>query len=96
MEGGRFIIALLLILVIGGGSAYYSYSQNLELQAQLASIQSKIGPINANSVTAAQIANGAKAAADAAAASAAKANDAVNQLNATVADLQKPPAGKKK
>jgi uncharacterized protein HemX len=88
MEGGRFVIAVLLILIVGGGSAYYSYTQVMELQAQVASIQAKIGPINTNSVTAAQIANGAKAAADAAAASAAKANDAVNQLNATVAEIQ--------
>jgi hypothetical protein len=52
MEGGRFIIALLLILVIGGGSAYYSYTQTMELQAQLAGIQSKLGPINANATVA--------------------------------------------
>lgn len=98
MEGGRFIIAVLLILIVGGGSAYYSYTQITELQGQLAGIQAKIGPINTNSVTAAQIANGAKAAADAAAASAAKANDAVNQLSTTVTELQtkSAPAAKKK
>jgi hypothetical protein len=102
VEGGKFIIAILLAIVLSGAS-YYLNSKDIDaLQAQVASLQGKLTPIQTNAVNAGALANAAKAAADAAAASAAKANDAVNQLNATVADLQKAPkaappaAGKKK
>ena len=97
MEGGKFIVAILLILVIGGGNAYYTMKQTEELKTQLASTQARIGTIQSNAVNAAAVANAAKASADAATASAAKATEMANQLNTTIADLQKPaPAPAKK
>ena len=98
MEGGKFIIAIILTIVLAGGAYYVNAKDIDDLKAQVASLQGKLAPIQTNAVNAGALANAAKVAADAAAASAAKANDAVNQLNATVADLQKapPPAAKKK
>jgi hypothetical protein len=99
VEGGKFIVAILLAIVLSGASYYFNAKEIDDLKTQVASLQGKLAPIQTNAVNAGALANAAKAAADAAAASAAKANDAVNQLNATVADLQKPPppaAAKKK
>jgi hypothetical protein len=97
VEGGKFIIAVLLAIVLSGGAYYLNAKEIDDLKAQIASLQGKLTPIQTNAVNAGALANAAKAAADAATASAAKANDAVNQLNATVADLQKapPPAAAK-
>lgn len=91
MEGGKFIIAILLAIVLSGASYYMNSKEIDELKGQIASLQGKINPIQTNAVNAGALANAAKAAADAAAVSAGKANDAIMQLNATVADLQKPP-----
>jgi hypothetical protein len=98
VEGGKFIIAILLAIALSGASYYLNAKEIDTLQAQVASLQGKLAPIQTNAVNAGALANAAKAAADSAKADAAKANDAVNQLNATVADLQKPPpaAAKKK
>ncbi len=97
MEGGKFIIAILLAIILAGGAYYVNAKDIDELRAQVASLQGKLNTIQSNAVNAGALANAAKAAADAAAASAAKANDAVTQLNQTVADLQKPaPAAAKK
>jgi hypothetical protein len=92
MDGGRFTILLVLIFALGGGSLYYSYTQVDLLKAQIATVNARIDPVQTNAVNAGKLANGAKVAADAAAASAAKANDAVNQLNTTVAAIQTKPA----
>jgi hypothetical protein len=92
MDGGRFTILLVLIFALGGGSLYYAYTQVDLLKAQIATVNARIDPVNTNAVNAGKLANAAKAAADAAAASAAKANDAVNQLNTTVAAIQTKPA----
>lgn len=92
MEGGRFIVALLLILIVGGGSGYYSYMQITALQGEVASLQAKVQPINQNSVTAANMANAAKATADAAKADAAKANAAIDQINQTITEMKTKPA----
>ena len=97
MESGKFIIAVILSLILAGGAYYVNAKDIDDLRGQVATLQKQIGPINQNSVTAGQLANGAKAAADAAAAAAKQASDAVAQLNQTVADLQKaPPAAAKK
>jgi hypothetical protein len=92
MEGGRFIIAVLLILIVGGGSAYYSYTQITQLQGEVASIQAKLVPINQNAVTAANIAKDVKVEADAAKADAAKAAAGIDALNTAVTALQTKPA----
>jgi hypothetical protein len=97
VEGGKFIIAILLAIVLSGASYYVNSKEIDDLKAQVAGLQGKLAPIQTNAVNAGALANAAKAAADAAKADAAKANDAVTQLNATVADLQKPaPAAAKK
>jgi hypothetical protein len=90
MDGGRFTILLVLIFALGGGSLYYSYTQVDLLKAQIATVNARIDPVQTNAVNAGKLANGAKVAADAAAAAAA--NDAVNQLNTTVATIQAKPA----
>jgi uncharacterized protein HemX len=97
VESGKFIIAVILALILSGG-AYYINAKDIEdLRGQVAALQKQVGPINQNSVAAGQLANSAKAAADAAATTAKATNDAVMQLNQTIADLQKaPPAGAKK
>lgn len=92
MDGGRFTILLVLIFVLAGGSAYYSYNQIEALKGQLAGVNAKLSPIQTNAINAGALANKAQASADAAMAAANKANDAVNQLNTTVATLQKPAA----
>ena len=96
MEGGKFIIAILLAIVLAGGVYYYDSKQIDELRTQVAATQGKIAPIQTNAVNAGLLAKDAKAAAEAAKADAAKANDAVTALTATVAEMQKAPAAKKK
>ncbi len=96
MEGGKFIIAILLAIALSGGSYYLNSKEIDSLRAQVASLQGKLTTIQTNAVNAGALANAAKAAADGAKADAAKANDAVNQLNQTVADLQRPAPVKKK
>lgn len=92
MESGKFIIAVILALILAGGAYYVNAKDIDDLRGQVATLQKQVGPINQNSVTAAQLANGAKTAADAATVAAKQASDAVAQLNQTVADLQKAPA----
>jgi uncharacterized protein HemX len=96
VEGGKFIIAVLLAIVLAGG-AYYMNSKEIDvLQAQVAALQGKINPIQTNAVNAGALANAAKAAADGAKADAAKANDAVTALTTTVTEMQKAPAAAKR
>ncbi|HEX4505288.1 MAG TPA: hypothetical protein VH722_06115 [Alphaproteobacteria bacterium] len=97
MESGKFIIAVILSLILAGGAYYVNAKDIDELKGQVAALQKQLAPIQTNAVNAGALANAAKAAADAAAKQAATANDAVTQLNQTVADMQKPaPATKKK
>lgn len=95
MEGGKFIIAVLLAIVLAGGAYYMNSKEIDELRGQLAAVQGKINPIQTNAVNAGALANAAKAAADAAKADAAKANDAITALTQTVTDMQKSPAAAK-
>ena len=97
MESGKFIIAVILALILAGGAYYVNAKDIDELRGQVAAMQKQLAPIQQNAVNAGALANASKAAADAAAKQAQAANDAVTQLNQTVADMQKPaPAAAKK
>jgi uncharacterized protein HemX len=96
VEGGKFIIAVLLAIVLAGGAYYMNSKEIDELRTQVAASQGKIAPIQTNAVNAGLLAKDAKATADAAKADAAKANDAITALTATVTEMQKPAPAKKK
>jgi len=97
VESGKFIIAVILALVLAGGAYYVNAKDIDDLRGQIAAMQKQLAPIQQNAVNAGALANAAKTASDAATAQAKQANDAITQLNQTVADMQKaPPAAAKK
>jgi len=85
MESGKFVVFFVIILILIGGTAYFSYSQIQGLQAQVDALHTQTASYATAITDAKNLAAQAKTSADGVAASVSKAGD-IAQLTKQAAD----------